>query len=59
MGAILILKKEFLIIINKIILLDYYHKMEYNHLEYIGNLGILNLDLSISNNYIKLHKEEL
>jgi len=47
-GAILILKKEFLMIINKIILLDYYHKMEYNHLECIGNLGILNLDLSIS-----------
>lgn len=48
MGAILILKKEFSMIINKIILLDYYHKMEYNHLEYIGNLGVLNLDLSIS-----------
>lgn len=40
MGAILILKKGFSMIINKIILLDYHHKMEYNHLEYIGNLGI-------------------
>lgn len=41
MGAILILKIGiFNIKINKIISLDYYHKMEYNHLGYIGILGI-------------------
>ncbi|WMT80195.1 hypothetical protein TEMA_05080 [Terrisporobacter mayombei] len=45
MGAILILKKEILITINKIISLDSYHKMEYNHLEYIGIRGINNVEL--------------
>ena len=48
MGAIFILKKEILITINKIISLDLYHKMEYNHLEYIGIRGIENVDLLIT-----------
>lgn len=48
MGAIFILKKEILITINKIISLDSYHKMEYNHLECIGIRGIENVDLLIT-----------
>ena len=40
--------------INKIIIIDYWNKMEYNHLKYIGIRGIVIWITSIPKNYMKL-----